>query len=580
MKTITTIALLVVSLNLIAQDLNESTIRKLDSIVHKQMQAKGIVGAAYSIVQTDSLYVSKAFGYANLANEEKLTLEHQHMFGSISKLMTTSLITELAEEGSLDLHSDMRSKVPYLKLRFPTTLHQLMTHTGGFEEQVLDRTRLIDQEKETLKEYLNRRMPDQIVEPGSVAAYSNHGVALAGLVAEEVTGIPFEELIKKRLFDPLNMPTASFAFGENFQNNRATPYVDGEEANIEFVQTIPGSMLTGTMGDLEQFMIAQLNPGNTPMASSLRKMQATQFQKSDSLYGRGYGFFESVFRERKGLEHGNNRNGFFSLLYIIPDDGIGITVTATGNNTSFRNDVVYGFLRLLYPSSEGMAREIPINQELLDTYSGSYHTMRTHETNMEKIYHKMQKRKIDIESDGQQLLAFGDEYVFIGDNTFQSKEGMHRIAFKEINGEQYLLLPGRSDYYNKEGFMGSSMNVQILYVLTGIFLFLLIRKIVLMVKKKNNPANKIVALTNMSGAVFLLVFLIASLVIGTDLSYGIPVLFYPLFVFPLLFIVGSIGVVIQIIKKRWTSRWRWAQLVLMVIMVYELYYWNFIGWNF
>jgi CubicO group peptidase (beta-lactamase class C family) len=46
--------------------------------------------------------------------------------------------------------------------------------------------------------------------PGSTYAYSNVGYALAGLMAEAVTGKAWETLMRERLFEPLEMTSAGF----------------------------------------------------------------------------------------------------------------------------------------------------------------------------------------------------------------------------------------------------------------------------------------------------------------------------------------------------------------------------------
>ena len=150
-----------ISISSTGQHLNEKTLSKLDSILESSMKEKGVVGATYIIVKADSIYEPRSFGYANKANQEMLTKDHYHMFGSISKLITATLVVQLANEGKLDLDQDIREYVPYIPLDYPTSLHQLLTHTGGFEEQVLDRVRLSNQKRESLKDYLERKMPDR-----------------------------------------------------------------------------------------------------------------------------------------------------------------------------------------------------------------------------------------------------------------------------------------------------------------------------------------------------------------------------------------------------------------------------------
>ena len=70
--------------------------------------------------------------------------------------------------------------------------------------------------------------------PGSTYAYSNVGYALAGLMAEQVTGESWETLMRRRLFEPLGMASAGFGsparpgrvdqpWGHRLFGNKVTP---------------------------------------------------------------------------------------------------------------------------------------------------------------------------------------------------------------------------------------------------------------------------------------------------------------------------------------------------------------------
>ena len=74
----------------------------------------------------------------------------------------------------------------------------------------MDRTKLSAEETSTLEVYLEEHLPEQILEPGKYPAYSNHGMALAGLVVQEVSKVRFEDYVKKYIFNPLGMQNSVF----------------------------------------------------------------------------------------------------------------------------------------------------------------------------------------------------------------------------------------------------------------------------------------------------------------------------------------------------------------------------------
>ena len=56
-----------------------------------------------------------------------------------------------------------------------------------------------------LVELMRDQMPARVFAPGTVTAYSNYGTALAGLIVEHVSGVPYEKYVEDRILAPLNM---------------------------------------------------------------------------------------------------------------------------------------------------------------------------------------------------------------------------------------------------------------------------------------------------------------------------------------------------------------------------------------
>jgi CubicO group peptidase (beta-lactamase class C family) len=61
---------------------------------------------------------------------------------------------------------------------------------------------------------------------GDLVFYSNFGTALAGLVVEDITGMPFAEYVERNIFQPLGMERSSFRepLPENLAPDMAVGY--------------------------------------------------------------------------------------------------------------------------------------------------------------------------------------------------------------------------------------------------------------------------------------------------------------------------------------------------------------------
>jgi CubicO group peptidase (beta-lactamase class C family) len=92
------------------------------------------------------------------------------------------------------------------------TLDHLLTHRAGFPHDVAwwqgGQGRPIMEQRRFLLIRALQVAPEH--KPGTTYSYSNVGYVLAGMMAEEVTRTPWEDLMKRRVFGPLGMTTAGF----------------------------------------------------------------------------------------------------------------------------------------------------------------------------------------------------------------------------------------------------------------------------------------------------------------------------------------------------------------------------------
>jgi CubicO group peptidase (beta-lactamase class C family) len=136
--------------------------------------------------------------------------------GSCTKAMTAVMIATLVAEGKLSWNMKLIAAIPELKKMIHSSYHrvtlwQLLTHRAGivknparwsaYGQQEIKKRRL-----SILKESL---MYPSGLKPGEFH-YSNLGYMIAGCMAEKVTGLSWETLMKKRLFNPLGMTSAGF----------------------------------------------------------------------------------------------------------------------------------------------------------------------------------------------------------------------------------------------------------------------------------------------------------------------------------------------------------------------------------
>lgn len=168
-------------------------------------------------VQGDGAPVIRTEGPLARGASQQVANDARWHIGSITKSMTATLVMQQVDRGTLDIHApiggylqnfdDIHADMQKL------TLYQLMSHTSGLRAN--PSIKHLSQLR-SLEAFAGRRqvLADFWSDPPKSAPgthlYSNLGYMLIGVVLEEVTGLPWEELVKKELADPLGLSTLGF----------------------------------------------------------------------------------------------------------------------------------------------------------------------------------------------------------------------------------------------------------------------------------------------------------------------------------------------------------------------------------
>jgi len=279
---------------------------------------------------------------------------------SVSKLFIWTAVMRLVEQGRLDLDADVNTWLEedlQLPPTFPepVTLRHLMAHTGGFE--VLERLWPAGPTPDALVDYLRERRPARVRPPGTLSAYSDYGTTLAEHIVERVSGQPFEDHLRKEIWEPLGMRRTRFrrtvppelvadtARGHTLEHGhpRAQPLE-------RVVVASSGSMLT-TAPDLARFMLAHLHGGAVDGhrilgEETVRRMHRQHFTQDARLSGWAHGFMEFHLNGRRLLGHTGDAYQFTSLLVLMPEHGWGLFVSYNGLGE--RNAAQRARMELLY----------------------------------------------------------------------------------------------------------------------------------------------------------------------------------------------------------------------------------------
>ncbi|WP_235299183.1 serine hydrolase [Portibacter marinus] len=304
-------------------------------------------------------------GLANMEWDIKNTSDTKHRLGSITKQFTAMLILQLVEEGKLDLHKPIEKYIPNYtgKHKNKVTLHHLLTHTSGIPSYTsFPGFFQNDSRNPYTPEEFTMYFADSTLnfEPGSRYEYSNSGYFLLGYILEEVTGNSYENELKKRILDPLQMKDTGFDRHQDILKNRATGY---EKQGMNYINapyldmSIPYSAgsLYSTVEDLYKWDLALYT--DKLLSDNLKEQMFT-----DHINGYGYGWGVSERDGKMIISHGGGINGFNTLITRYPQSKDLVVLL---NNTGGTNlgEISKNIMAILYDEpyekpKESLARKL------------------------------------------------------------------------------------------------------------------------------------------------------------------------------------------------------------------------------
>jgi CubicO group peptidase (beta-lactamase class C family) len=180
--------------------------RAIDSLMARYAQPDG-PGASLLVVRDGRTVLARGYGLADVERHVPVTPETNFRLASLSKQFTATAIMLLAADGRLRYDDSITTLVGGLPaFARGVTVRHLLNHTSGlpaYEDFVPDSqtAQVHDADIPALISHANGLK----FAPGTHYAYSNTGYVLLALVVEHVTGKPFADVLRERIFAPLGM---------------------------------------------------------------------------------------------------------------------------------------------------------------------------------------------------------------------------------------------------------------------------------------------------------------------------------------------------------------------------------------
>lgn len=165
-------------------------------------------GGAVVIQRGPEVLLSKGYGFADRERRLPFTPDTIAQIGSITKSQTGAAIATLIADGKVSLSDPLSKFVPEApEPGRSRTVAQLVSHSSGLMDSCTD-----DFEKQSEAMLIHACLAKPLAHPAGEDHYSNMGYSLLALIVQRVTGKPWEEALRERVWKPLGMSEIGFSF--------------------------------------------------------------------------------------------------------------------------------------------------------------------------------------------------------------------------------------------------------------------------------------------------------------------------------------------------------------------------------
>jgi CubicO group peptidase (beta-lactamase class C family) len=355
----------------------------VDPLVEKEIAA-GVPGAAFVFVRDGSVIYQRGYGVSDVAAQANVDPQRTVWpVASITKTVTALGALQLVADGRVQLDDDLNRSLKRLQVPSqgyaPLTLRHVLSHTGALDE--IPGRRYDGKQAPDMAAFLQGKLI-RYREPGKLTAYSTYGIALVGVLIEDVSGQSYADYLQQHVFAPAGMRSARVLLHQGDEQGVATPYEidDGRAKAIpyEWYQTPPTSSMVATAADMGKLLISHLAGDRASRAPLLppelmRAMHVQQATNHPDLPGWSLGFQLDTVNGVAIAEHGGDIAGFSALFVLMPDKHEGFFIVNHGESGDLRFRVKQALLDALYPAqAPTVPTADPRNAPTLAEYAGRY----------------------------------------------------------------------------------------------------------------------------------------------------------------------------------------------------------------
>lgn len=323
--------------------------------------------------------------------------------GSITKLVTATMVMQLRDEGRLSLDDPVVELLPDFSLDSPhtseITVENLLTHTSGIDGDIF-----VDMGRgeNAIQKFVDAMSTvESLFAPNTGWSYCNSGFIVAGRIVEVLDGRSWTDSVRARINEPLGLETfftlPEEALGHRYQvgHLRTAGQSVWQPVPIPDMQRgrSPAGVILSNVDDLLTFGTTFLNHGDTGQgqqlinAATVAQMwePAWDLAPAPAAAGSpqwGLGWALNEWDGHKVVGHGGTKLGNKAWFEVLPEDGVAMVVFCNGGIVPTAGDEICAAFAETYAGvapaqspSPAPSAQVQLDDLWLGTYSDAGTTL-------------------------------------------------------------------------------------------------------------------------------------------------------------------------------------------------------------
>jgi CubicO group peptidase (beta-lactamase class C family) len=352
-----------VCLPLLAQ--SSKSLKEFDAYVQKSVAEWQVPGLAIAVVKDGKVIFTKGYGTREMGKNQPVDAYTSFACASTTKAMTATAMGMLVDEGKVNWNDPVIKQLPDFRVYDPyvtkeLTIRDLFTHNSG-----VGNADFLWGDVDLSPEQILQKMA--LVKPSysfrSSFIYQNIFYLVAGKVIEKVSGKPWGEFMKQRIFQPLGMSRTQPYYREVTDANRTKPHAKADNVlmvieDLKADAIGPAGSVWSCADDMAKWAVCMLDSSKYAGGRLVSPQTWTEFFKPQVMVPEsqfyptmqltkpnwttyGLGWFQQDYKGKKINYHTGSLPGTVAIHGQLPEARLGVYVFGNSDHVEVRHALMF-----------------------------------------------------------------------------------------------------------------------------------------------------------------------------------------------------------------------------------------------